>query len=826
MSVADNIHSSVKMIIWDLDNTLWEGILAESDVKLSGYAFSLVKKACNCGIISSICSNNDFGSAEKVLRNMGIWEYFVFPVIGFGNKGKYISEILHKAHLRAENVLLIDDNNLNLENALFNEESLNTLHTGNLKKLEEYLNKLPANDTGHRKLEQYGIVEKRNALQHYGNNNSSFLYDMKFQVEFGIVTEENYPRILELCEKAHQLNYTRKTLSIENLRSLNKKAKLRWIRLYEKLGDNGIVGFYCVDQGRLIHFVFSCRVINTGLPQWVYTFLGCPYIEAAEDTAEPLEKKQKLEGHIKLYNQILTKSNELYVNERDRKNIYFYGSCNMHRCLSYLALPDNRIYFDSNPFVDGIRASNNSSEYLRSCYAFSEEQKLFCEKHFSNYREGYAFHLWLDKKVYDYAIFSFSDDSFMHIYVRKSDSLLRISGRGEENAPRIMISCEDGRDPEEWFASEFIDKGCIAEKDFENNLYFIRNHIPDETTIILIGEASLDQKRRGEKRSKEELYQVKMMNRIMKLFCDKPANNSFYVDMDNIITSTDDFSDYIFHWTCSTSYKTACAMFDAMSNKICFEKQAVLGEHSDKKPVLVAEGSQAEIMRKSLACNGMATDYFDIAEKTDEEIERYLKSRCKDAYFLDVTKSTRIFNATEKIEGVELYSYFLSQNGERIVLVLGSLSKYLAEENINCVNNYTFINRPIFLDGNRQHLKYGLLGTETDYIVFDLFYFLQKEEDWVGDCEQLIKCIAAKYGHNYIFLLGMACENDENTANRIRELEEYVIKNLNCNYVKDAVWVDRNKEKILTNTSKIQDVIARLCTRMNEIKDIGEFHIS
>ena len=815
------------MIIWDLDNTMWDGILSESEVKLNEKAYLIAKKACDCGIVSSICSNNNYLKAMEELTKLGIGELFVFPAIGYGNKGKYISEIITKAHLRAENVLFIDDSDINLEEAIFYEERLNTLRTDNLVRLEKYLSTCAQNDVEHSKLRQYKILEGRCNAQTNGNGSTSFLYDMDFRVEIREVKKEHYHRILELNAKSHQINYTRKVINGYEIDELNKSATLRWVGLHEKLGDDGIVGFFCLKDGKLIHFVFSCRVINIGLPQWIYTYLGCPDIDAAEDVAEPIEKKQKLEDYIRIYDRDNEKnrSRSLSIAEKDRKLIYFYGSCNMHRCMQYLSLPDNRIYFDSNQFVDGVRAANNSSEYLCSCFTFSDEQKQFCCEHFSNYRNGFAFNLALDKRRYDYAIFSFSDDSFMHVYESKSDPFFRISGRGMNGAPRIFIKCNDVNDPELWFRNEFVDTGLITEESFERNLRVIRKHIPIETVMILVGETQLKERRRGETRLSEEITESKMINSVMKSFCEDSSNNSFFVDINDIITSADDFTDYIFHWTCDSSYKVASALFDAMLNKPCKLKNRVLGFHDGKKPVFIAKGSVAELMKKSIACNAIEAEYYDITDKSYKQIKNYLETESKNSFFLDVTNEAILDKISQGISGIEWFSYGNSGCDSRIILILGCLNDYLTEKNINTYNNYLIISRPLYLDGNVKHLKYGLLGTEADYIAFDLFYFLINTIDSMELLDELLYYITTKYSANRVYLLGITCKSNDVISERIMNLENYVLDKLKCRYVSDVLSITTERKTLKSSLIDADDAFSRLCEQIKETVHKGEFTV-
>src|SRR5689334_21320947 len=114
------LPNMVKLVIWDLDDTFWRGTLAEDETVFAVEAnLEIVRALSRRGIVNSICSKNDHGRAKAKLAEMGIWEHFVFPSIGFNPKGAAVAELIEAAALRADNVLFIDDNPSNLEEVKF-----------------------------------------------------------------------------------------------------------------------------------------------------------------------------------------------------------------------------------------------------------------------------------------------------------------------------------------------------------------------------------------------------------------------------------------------------------------------------------------------------------------------------------------------------------------------------------------------------------------------------------------------------------------------------------------------------------------------------------
>ena len=84
-----------KCIVWDLDNTVWEGRLAEAGplgVRIRTEAVEAIETTDCRGILHSIASRNNYERAMAVLRGNGLEDYFVVPQIN----ARSISESIHR----------------------------------------------------------------------------------------------------------------------------------------------------------------------------------------------------------------------------------------------------------------------------------------------------------------------------------------------------------------------------------------------------------------------------------------------------------------------------------------------------------------------------------------------------------------------------------------------------------------------------------------------------------------------------------------------------------------------------------------------------------
>jgi hypothetical protein len=102
---------------------------------------------------------------------------------------------------------------------------------------------------------------------------------------------------VELASRANQLNFTKQPVTEPDLRDFRDDPRLDTgaIWLTDRFGDYGIVGLYVLDKQAhtLRHFVFSCRVLNMGVEQFVFQRLGCPALPPA---AAPM--RQRLESPV------------------------------------------------------------------------------------------------------------------------------------------------------------------------------------------------------------------------------------------------------------------------------------------------------------------------------------------------------------------------------------------------------------------------------------------------------------------------------------------------------------------------------------------------
>ncbi|MFM0288092.1 HAD family hydrolase [Paraburkholderia megapolitana] len=285
------LKAPVKLVIWDLDETFWKGTLSEEGMTPIPDNIDMVKRLARRGIISSVCSKNEPDAALAALRNLDVLDYFILPSVSFQPKGQSISNIISALQLRPDDVVFIDDNPSVLAQAGHSCPGMVCLDSPRqLAALMDSPFLQGAHDSELTRLHQYRLLaEKHDLKQAAGGNDESFLRQSDIRVEIDFAVEENIERVVELINRSNQLNYTKRRIEtaeerqrlLDDLHAFGFNGGI--VRVRDRYGDYGIVGFFMtlatLREYRLEHFVFSCRIMNMGIEQYVYEYLKRPEID-------------------------------------------------------------------------------------------------------------------------------------------------------------------------------------------------------------------------------------------------------------------------------------------------------------------------------------------------------------------------------------------------------------------------------------------------------------------------------------------------------------------------------------------------------------------
>lgn len=327
----------IKLVIWDLDETFWMGTFSEGDVEIPEENRKLLKTLTDIGIVNSICSKNDEQQVLDYLKAQGLAEFFVFPSINWLPKGSRINQLISDMQLRPANVLFLDDNPSNLGEAEFSCPEIMTGNPDILPDLIADAQKAEKKDPTHKRLRQYRILEEKHQARAEFSSNEEFLYKSNICVTISSDCMSNIERIHDLILRSNQLNFTKVRSTEDELADLfaDSEVDCGYVSVKDDFGDYGIIGFYAVKAGQLIHFTFSCRTLGMGVEQYVYNKLGRLELNIVGEVISDLSSKD-IPGWI---NQSKTNdsSTKMRIDHLSKHSVLVKGPCDLFQIYPYIA---------------------------------------------------------------------------------------------------------------------------------------------------------------------------------------------------------------------------------------------------------------------------------------------------------------------------------------------------------------------------------------------------------------------------------------------------------------------------------------------------------
>lgn len=280
---------SKKVLVLDLDNTLWGGVIGDDgqegielgDETALGEAYKefqeYIKKHKDIGILLAVNSKNDLENALSGLSHpSGELKADDFLVIkaNWKNKDININEIAHELNLGADSFVFIDDNIVERDIV---SKSINEISVPNIDTVENYINiidkggyfevlKLSEEDLVRNKTYKVNAERMNNQLDFV--NYDDFLRSLNMTAEISSFKPLYVPRITQLTNKTNQFNLTTKRFSQKDIELVMEDSS--YIKLYgilkDKYGDNGLTSVVIARiESQVMHidlWLMSCRVLK------------------------------------------------------------------------------------------------------------------------------------------------------------------------------------------------------------------------------------------------------------------------------------------------------------------------------------------------------------------------------------------------------------------------------------------------------------------------------------------------------------------------------------------------------------------------------------
>lgn len=282
----ENPADKVKCVVWDLDNTLWDGTLIETEdensLKLREYVKDVIRGLDERGILQSIASKNDYRYAWQVIEKIGLADYFLYPQIHWNAKSGSMKKIAKDLNVGIDSLVLIDDSVFEREQVHSELPQVRVYDADEVEKLLSYpeFTVLVTEESRNRR-SMYLAEMKRKEFQ---NADSTDIVDFlkKCHLEITVFepkTEEEINRCYELVVRTNQLNMSGKRYTREEFEDILKRKNVHNFAFTcrDDFGSYGIVGFgqYQVCNSAIVfdEFAMSCRVAGKYVESALFAYL-------------------------------------------------------------------------------------------------------------------------------------------------------------------------------------------------------------------------------------------------------------------------------------------------------------------------------------------------------------------------------------------------------------------------------------------------------------------------------------------------------------------------------------------------------------------------
>lgn len=280
----------IKLIIFDLDNTLLRGSIAEDYVKLNtntdangdtydrgawerGMRETLsVLKAR--GVLLALCSKNNFNTVKENIQYTYLKDLDMFNIVKINYKSKVdnILEILQELSISAKSAVFIDDSALEREEVKYSIKDLRVPIYNRYALRHDLLyaaetQRLHA--TGSSVQNTYQNLLERNTLK-ASMNRDEYLKSLDICINFNkLQTQKSIElqRCFQLINKTNQFNTTGVRWSYQDFYTFLNNHEIYYFCAQDKLQDYGIIGvlMYNTTSNNIIQFIMSCRVIGLSI---------------------------------------------------------------------------------------------------------------------------------------------------------------------------------------------------------------------------------------------------------------------------------------------------------------------------------------------------------------------------------------------------------------------------------------------------------------------------------------------------------------------------------------------------------------------------------
>ena len=290
-----------KVLVTDLDNTLWKGVVAEDGLdgiqvgpgSAAGEAHERLQQYLldlkNRGILLAVCSKNNLEDARLPFERhkhmtLRLNDFAVF-LANWEDKAQNLRQIAQTLSLGLDSFVFLDDNPVEREWVRSQLPEVTVVDVGPsifqwVRQLDRgyYFHSLAVSNEDMARSEQIRSESQRELLRTNSQSIDEFLSNLQLEASVGPVSESNLTRVTQLINKTNQFNLTTKRYTAAQVLQF-ALANDGWtgaFELQDRMGRYGLVGVMLCKTGLDGHeweidtWLISCRALGRQLECFMF----------------------------------------------------------------------------------------------------------------------------------------------------------------------------------------------------------------------------------------------------------------------------------------------------------------------------------------------------------------------------------------------------------------------------------------------------------------------------------------------------------------------------------------------------------------------------
>jgi FkbH-like protein len=266
---------TVKCLVWDLDDTLWDGVVLEGDrPRPFPAAVEALHTLDRRGILHAVAGRGELARATGHLAEHGLTDLFCALEVGWGVKSAAIRRIAAGLNIGLDTIAFADNDpaeRAEVATALPMVRCYPAERVGELAALAEFRPALVTGESRRRRHRYLAEQDRAAAERAFPGSPAAFAASLELTMTVRAATEDDFARAHELTLRTHQLNTTGRTLDAARLRELcaSRQHEVLVADVTDRFGAHGTVGLAVLHHTGpdvvLDLLLTSCRVLNRGI---------------------------------------------------------------------------------------------------------------------------------------------------------------------------------------------------------------------------------------------------------------------------------------------------------------------------------------------------------------------------------------------------------------------------------------------------------------------------------------------------------------------------------------------------------------------------------